>query len=263
MLKILFIGDIVGKLGRKTVAKLLPQFKKELKPDLVIANAENLAHGKGITEATLKEMMEVGVDWFTNGDHAFDSGTELYNRALPILRPANYPPGVAGKGWTIIEKDKFKILLINLLGRVFMKQNFDCPFRKLDEILTNFTNKNLSAIIVDIHADATSEKIALAHHTDGRVTACLGTHTHVMTADYQITKKGMAYITDLGMAGYAEGVIGSAKESIIKTYLEQIKYPAVLPETGRVIFNAILITIDPETKKAISIKPIMKFININ
>lgn len=264
-MKVLFIGDIVGKIGRKAVAKILPKLKKELKPNLVIANAENLAHGKGVTETTLKEMMEAGVDWFTNGDHAFKAKKQIediYNGGLPILRPANYSADIPGQGHAIVAVGKQKILLINLVGRVFMRMDYDCPFRKLDEILTNFAKQNLSAIIVDIHAETASEKITLRHFVDGKISAIIGTHTHVMTADQQITDRGTAYITDAGMTGFANGSIGLDKENIIKTFLTQIKYPHQLPEKGRAIFNSVFITINPKTGKAKSIKPIIKFVEI-
>lgn len=267
MLKILFIGDICGKIGRKAVAKILPKLKKELKPDLVIANAENLAHGKGVTESTLKEMMEAGIDWFTNGDHAFKAKKQIeniYNGGFPILRPANYSAGAPGQGQALITVGKKQILLINLIGRAFMRMDYDCAFRKLDEILANpaLAGQKISAIIVDMHAETTSEKVALGHFADGRVSAILGTHTHVMTADHKITKNGTAYITDAGMTGFADGVIGLDKENIIKTFLTQIKYQHELPEKGQAIFNAVLLDVDPKTAKAKSIKPIKKFVEI-
>ncbi len=263
MLNILFIGDIVGKIGRQATAKLLPDLKKKYKPDLVIANAENLAHGKGITENTVKEMLDAGVDWLTNGDHSFSNGLEIYeNKNLPIIRPANFPPGLPGSGHVIIEIKKHKILLINLIGRVFMRLDYDCPFRKLDEILSNLAKEKLSAIIVDIHAETTSEKASLMHYADGRLSALIGTHTHVMTADAQITDQGTAFITDAGMTGFAQGSIGIDKQGIIKTFLEQVKYPHVIPETGPAILNAVLIKIDENNKKAAAIESIIKFINI-
>jgi metallophosphoesterase (TIGR00282 family) len=272
MLKILFIGDINGKIGRKAVAKLLPGIKKEVKPDLVIANAENSAHGSGVTENTLKELQASGIDWMTNGDHAFKTlkQLELYNK-YPILRPANYSHNVPGRGYAIITIGSRRpggtsknILLINLIGRVFMHLDYDCPFRKLNEILANpiLPEKKLSAIIVDIHAEATSEKTAMGHFADGKVSAVLGTHTHIMTADYKVTEKGTAYITDVGMVGAADSCLGVDKENIIKTFLTQIKYPHVIPEKGPAIFNSVLITINPKTVKATSIKPITKIINI-
>lgn len=265
MLKILFIGDISGKIGRETVNKILPKLKRDLKPDLVIANAENIAHGTGVTEKTLKEVMEAGIDWFTCGDHSFDREKEfdVYDN-LPILRPANFPPNSPGSGYKVIKINKHKILLINLVGRVFMHMDYDCPFRKLDEILSDksLDKKKLSAIIVDIHAEATSEKNALGHFADGRVSAVLGTHTHIMTADHKVTENGTAYITDTGMVGAADECIGVDKENIIKMFLTQIKQKHVILEKGRAIFNAALITIDSKTKKATEIKPITKYVEI-
>lgn len=264
-MKVLFIGDIVGKIGRKAIAKLLPKIKKEYKPDLVIANAENSAHGSGVTENIVRELSDYGIDYMTTGDHAFrkNDKTDVYDK-LNIIRPANFSPEVPGKGHAIIKVGKHNILLINLIGRVMMKLDHDCPFRKLDEILAknNLHEKNLSAIIVDIHAETTSEKICLGLYTDGRVTAVIGSHTHIMTADPQITKKGTAYITDVGMTGFADGSLGIEKDGIIKTFLTQIKYPHVIPEKGQAILNAVLINFNPKTGKAKSIKPIIKFINI-
>ncbi|MFA5197647.1 MAG: TIGR00282 family metallophosphoesterase [Patescibacteria group bacterium] len=263
MINILFIGDINGKIGRKAVAKILPKLKRSEKIDLVIANAENAAHGVGVTEETLKELTKAGIDYFTTGDHAFDKikQVDCYEK-FPIIRPANYPAGVPGEGYIILTKGKHKILLANLVGRVFMSGDYDCPFRKIDEILAMFAKENLSAIIIDIHAEATSEKISLKHYLDGQVSAILGTHTHVMTADAEISDKGTAYITDVGMAGFADGCIGVDKEDIIKTFLTQIKYPHSFPEKGRAIFNSVLLTIDPKNKKTKKIKPIIKLIDI-
>ncbi len=302
MIKILFIGDIVGKIGRRTVQQVLPKLKKELKPDLVVANAENISHGSGVTESALKEVMEAGVDWFTCGDHSFKKEKQLgiYD-SMPILRPANYSAGVPGKGYSVIsisasrtgggeikapliitaasgregvggikgdsgilKNNKHDILLINLIGRVFMKMDYDCPFRKLDEILADkdLAGKNFSAIIIDIHAEATSEKVAMSHYADGRASAVFGTHTHIMTADHKITEQGTAHITDAGMAGFAGGCIGIEKESIINTFLTQIKRSNVIPKKGRAIFNSVLVSIDSKTGKAKKIKPITKFVEI-
>jgi 2',3'-cyclic-nucleotide 2'-phosphodiesterase len=265
MLKILFIGDINGKIGRQAVAKILPKIKKEFKIDLVIANAENVAHGSGVTEETIKELQAAGIDYMTTGDHAFKAqrnSTVFEN--LPVLRPANFPPGLPGRGYLVIEYKKKKIVLINLIGRVFMHMDYDCPFRKLDEILAelDLQGNKLSAIIVDIHAEATSEKIALGHYANGRVTALLGTHTHVMTADQHITDKGMAYITDVGMVGASDGCIGVDKENIIKTFLTQVKHKHVIPEKGNAMFNSVLININEKNSQASLIKPIIKNINI-
>lgn len=267
MLKILFIGDIVGKIGRQSTAEILPKLRKELKLDLVIANAENLAHGKGLTEPTLKEMMAAGVDWFTSGDHAFDNVKylDIFDRELPVLRPANFPPNVPGQGHALISLKGHKILLINLIGRVFMSSDYDCPFRKIEEILAlqSLATEKLSGIIVDIHAEATSEKVALGRFLDGKVSAVIGTHTHVMTADESISEKGTACLTDTGMVGLADGVIGVDKENIIRGFLTQLKFPHVIPESGPATFNATLLAIDPKTAKTEKIERIIKNININ
>lgn len=263
MLKILFIGDINGKIGRKAVAKILPKLKKSQKIDLVIANADNIAHGTGVTEDTLKELQATGVDYFTNGDHAFDKIKQIdcYEK-LPILRPANYSSQAPGQGYTIIKIKKYKILLINLIGRVFMSADYECPFKAINKIMQTFAKKNLSAIIIDIHAEATSEKVALGHHLNGQVSAVLGTHTHIMTADSKITDKGTAYITDVGMVGADNECLGVDKENIIRIFLTQIKYPHVIPKKGPAIFNAVLLDINPKTREAKTIKPIVKSINI-
>lgn len=265
MLKILFIGDIVGRIGREAVAAILPSLKKKYKIDLVIANAENAAHGSGVTEDIAKELMAAGIGFMTTGDHAFrgEKKLELFDR-LPILRPANFPPGVPGRGHAVFKAGRHNILLINLIGRVFMKMDYDCPFRKIDEILANadLPVDKLSAIIIDIHAEATSEKTAFRHYVDGRVSAVLGTHTHIMTADAGLSGLGTAYITDTGMAGAAGGCLGIDKENIIKTFLTQIKYPHAIPEVGEAEFNAVLVNIDEKTRKTQMIEPIKKFITM-
>jgi 2',3'-cyclic-nucleotide 2'-phosphodiesterase len=264
MLNILFIGEINGKIGREAVKKILPDLKKEHAPDLIIANADNLAHGNGISEATIKEMMAVGVNCFTGGDHCFGNTAylNLYDSELPLLRPANYAEAAPGRGHALIDINGHKILIVSLIGQVFMSQDFNNPFAEIDKILSNLANNNLSAIIIDIHAEATSEKIAMFHYLDGRVSAILGTHTHIMTADAQISKIGTALLTDVGMTGFNDGVLGVEKDGIIKTFLTQIKYPHVIPESGRTILNAVLLSIDPKTKKTQIIKPITKYINI-
>jgi len=265
MLNTLFVGEVNGKIGRRAVQEILPELKKEFKPDLIILNADNLAHGNGVSEATLKEMLAAGVDAFTGGDHCFGNtgSLNIYDADLPLLRPANYSNNAPGKGFAIIElKNGHKILLISLIGQVFMSMDHDNAFIKVDEILSNLANNNLSAIIVDMHAEATSEKIALAHYLDGRASAILGTHTHIMTADARISESGTALITDVGMTGFANGVLGVNKDGIIKTFLTQIKTSHEIPESGRAIFNAVFLQIDEKTKKAISIKSITKYINI-
>ncbi len=266
MLKILFIGDIYGKLGRETVKKILPQIKDEEQPNLVIANAENVAHGSGISLPTIKELMSSGVDWLTTGDHAFDNEEQFkfcVAEGLPVIRPANYSAGVPGVGHRLIQTGNYQILLIAVLGRVFLHQDFDDPFRAVDSILDEYLAKfKPSAIIVDIHAEATSEKIALGHYLDGRVSAVLGTHTHVMTADARILSRGTAFMSDVGMVGAVDSVIGLGKENVIKSFLTQIKQEKIVPETGGALLNSVLVTIDPGTAKAVEIKPITRYLTI-
>lgn len=264
MINILFIGEINGKIGRLVVKKILPDLKRELKPALVIANADNLAHGNGVSKDTIKEMVAAGINAFTGGDHCFGNAAHLglYDSEPALLRPANYAAAAPGRGQTVIEISGHKILLISLIGQVFMPMDYNNPFAAADKILSNLANNNISGIIVDMHAQATSEKIAMFHYLDGRVSALLGTHTHIMTADAQVSAFGTALITDVGQSGFADGVLGVEKEGIIKTFLTQIKYPHVIPKVGRAELNAVWLTLDPETKKIIAIKPITRYINI-
>lgn len=264
-LQILFFGDISGKIGRRAVAKILPELRKKYNPDLILANVENLAHGLGVTEKTLKEVIEAGGDFFTSGDHIFDKkeSIEILEKKEPILiRPANFPPGAPGKGERLFEIGTKKILVINLIGRVFFKSQYDCPFRKADEILKKYKDINLSAIIVDFHAEATSEKNALGWYLDGRVSAVLGTHTHVGTDDWQILPNGTAYVTDVGMVGAKDSIIGVDKKGILKTFLTQVPEIHEIPEEGICTVNAVYLEINPKTKKALKIKKIKEEIKI-
>lgn len=258
-MKILFIGDIVGRIGRRTVTKLLPKLRRENKIDFVIANIENAAHGYGATENVLKELLDSGIDFFSSGDHIFkNKKTAILFEKFPLIRPANYPPKAPGEGYKIIDKKGQKLMIVNLIGRTFMKANYDCPFRKLDEILANNNLRDLKkfAIIVDIHAETTSEKACLKHYADGRISALLGTHTHIQTADAEITKQGCAFITDVGMVGFKNGSLGTDTEGLIRSYLSQIKEPHVIPEKGEAILNAVIIEINKNNHKAKKIKPL-------
>lgn len=259
-LKILFLGDIVGRIGRKTVAEILPKLREKYKIDLVIANVENLAHGQGATLKTLIEIQEVGVDFFTSGNHIWKKKevVEIFQKGdLPIIRPANYPPLVPGEGYRIIEIGTKKVAIINLMGRVFMKENLDCPFRKVDEILNSTSNSQLpTSIVVDFHCEATSEKRALGWYLDGRVSVVIGTHTHVPTADAQILPQATAYISDVGMIGAKESILGVDKDIIIKKFLDQIPGAHEIPEKGPVVFQAILVEIDSKSGKAKKIERI-------
>lgn len=242
-MKLLIIGDIIGKPGREATREMIRKIKREQEIDLVIANGENMSHGIGMTQKNYEEMREAGVDFFTTGNHILkkpDIFPEMSKKEVRVIRPANFPPGNPGKGYEVIEVGKKRLLIINLIGRVFMHHSYDCPFRKADEILAEFSKTKLDGILVDFHAEATSEKVALKHYLDGRVSALWGTHTHVPTADLEVTKKDMAYITDLGMVGPTDSVIGDSKESIIESFLKQTHFKLDVP-SGRCVFNAIII----------------------
>jgi len=258
-MKILFIGDIFGRPGRSAVQKMLKPYINENSIDFVIANGENLRHGVGVTEENLAEMKEAGVDFFTSGNHIFDNKDIvpfLDSKKLPIIRPANYPPNVPGRGYEIVETGmKKKILIINLMGRVFIKEHLDCPFRTADSILKEHSKYELDAIFVDFHAEATSEKAGLANYLDGRVTALIGTHTHVATADARILPKGTAFQSDAGFTGPLDSIIGVKKEIMIEHFLTQMKVKHEVA-SGQLVFNAVEITVNDKNIRAESIKPV-------
>ncbi len=266
-MKILFFGDIVGKIGRTALAKTLPGIKAELKPDFTIANVENIAHGFGITPATIEELRATGVDFFTGGNHIFDNKEGLKVFDDPVLgnllvRPANYPPGVPGVGEKVVHIAQKNVLVLNLMGRVFFKQNFDDPFRVLDEAIARHKDDDLAAIIVDFHAEATSEKAAFGLYADGRVSAVLGTHTQVATADWRVLPEGTAFVTDAGPVAGKNGVIGFEKEGPLTVFRTQIPSHFHVLETGPADVNGVLIEVDPKTKKAISIIKVYREITI-
>jgi len=261
-IKILFFGDIFGRPGRQGIIKILPKLKKEYKADLVIANAENLAHGRGVTKSTITDMLDAGIDLFTSGNHIWDKrdGFKLLEEKNPVLiRPANYPSGTAGQGEKLVKVGQKSILVINLIGRVFFREDFNCPFQTVAKILKKYQKKNIAGIIIDFHAEASSEKVAMGYYLDGKVSAVLGTHTHIQTADEKIQENGTAYITDVGMTGPEVSVIGLDKEIIIDNFLTQINKSADIPETDTCQINAVYLEIDPKTQKALKIKRI----NIN
>jgi len=240
------------------MVKILPELKKEYDPDLVIANVENIAHGSGVTRKTLQVIKEAGVDIFTSGNHVFrkpEGGEILQETDSLLLRPANYPDGMPGVGYRFIEVGSRSILLINLIGRVFMKDEVSCPFKKVDEILAaeNKKPENLAGIIIDFHAEATSEKVAFGWYLDGRVSAVLGTHTHVPTADAKILPQGTAYVSDVGMVGATDSVIGDVKEPVIESFLNGTNHSMDIPESGTVDVNAVLLTLDPKSQKALEL----------
>lgn len=264
-MRILFLGDIVARLGRKTTGKVLPRLLKTAKIALVFANAENIAHGKGATKATIEEVRGYGVEYFTSGNHIWwqrNFPEELDDPGLPVIRPANYADDISGRGYAIIDTGKHgKVLLINLLGRTLINQPTTCPFRTVDGILAENNKLKFSAIIVDMHAEMTSEKVALGWYLDGRVSAVLGTHTHIPSNDAWMMPKGTAYVTDIGMVGARHSVLGVKPEIII----QHLKYPMPRKfewvEEGPAVFNSVLLDIDRKTGKAKSIKRIDKTVN--
>jgi 2',3'-cyclic-nucleotide 2'-phosphodiesterase len=250
MFKILFFGDIVGSIGRRGVVSMLPSLKEELKPDLIIANAENIAHGRGITVKTLQELDAAGVDAYTSGNHVWENPAGLGCFSDPawkdrLIRPANVDPERAGRGTMVVEKNGVRILLINLAGQLFMKDTVSSPFLSLDRILAENPDVNLR--IVDIHAEATSEKEALGHYADSRVTAILGTHTHVPTADGKILTGGTGYVTDVGRNGALDSVVGFEKMAAIQRFLDPANRAYDPPEDGPIEINAVLLTANPKT----------------
>ncbi len=247
-LNILFIADIIGRLGRAVTKKVLPGIKGEFSIDLTIGNGENSSGGYGITEKAYNELISAGIDMVTMGNHIFDKKdfAKTLANCPNIVRPANYPPDVPGRDFAIIKVKDVNVAVVNLLGRVFM-QAVDCPFRTIDKLLVEKIKKGASVIIVDMHAEATSEKAAMGYYLDGRVAAVLGTHTHVMTADEKILPNGTAFISDIGMVGASESVIGMQKEPIINRFLTQMPHRFEPVREGKGIFNAVVLKVDKKT----------------
>lgn len=222
-MNILFLSDIVGRPGRDAVAKVISDLKKEFSPDITIANAENISHGKGVTKNALDELIKVGIEFFTSGNHVWkkEGKALLQRKDVPLIRPANYPPDVIGRGYEIRNVLSQKIAIISLIGRTFFRFHYDCPFRTADTILREIEHEKCGTIFVDFHCEATSEARALGFYLDGRVSAVIGTHTHVQTSDDQLLPKGTAYITNAGMCGVSQSVLGKNKDQVIEGFLKQ------------------------------------------
>jgi metallophosphoesterase (TIGR00282 family) len=270
MIKVLFISDIVGKIGRNAVRQYLPTLEKKYRPDLVIANAENLAHGIGATQKTLDEMKEAGISAFTSGNHIWEKGGSeemLDNEQNYLVRPANYPAKKAGRGEIQINIGEIKLNVVNLIGRVFYgwekekKEVLHDPFKILDKIVS--ANRD-GLYLVDFHAEATSEKVALANYFDGRVAAIIGTHTHAQTADERILENGTGFISDAGMVGYYDSVIGADKQQIYHLFLKtgQSSKKHDLPSTGLAVFNAVYLEIDEKSRKTKRIERINELVGV-
>ena len=253
-MKIIFIGDIVGKQGRLAVRALLPNLVSRYKIDIVIANGENAAGGFGITESTSTELFSYGIDVITTGNHVWDKKEALPYLAKEhrVLRPLNYPPGVPGSGFLVFSpKKKPPVAVLNVSGRVFMNL-LDCPFRAAKAALEDI-GESAKVIIIDFHAEATSEKIAFGYYVDGKASAVIGTHTHVQTADEKILPGGTAYITDVGMTGPASGVIGIEKNQIIERFLTHMPRKFDVAD-GKSILSAVVIEADEESGRATGIQ---------
>lgn len=260
MIKILFIGDTYGEPGRKAVELFVNPMKQRGEVDFVVCNAENSAGGAGLTESVAKELFQNGCDVLTGGDHFFDKKRELeeyLKKSPPVIRPANFPKGVPGAGSCVVESKGVKIGVIHVAGQVFMRYHFSSPFLSVDEEIEKVSRQGASVILVDMHAEATSEKSAISWYVDGRVAAVVGTHTHVQTADERVSQKGTACITDLGMTGPYDSVIGAEKQLILQRFLTQIN---IKKEVARndVRLSGALVTVDPLSGKATAIERIQR-----
>lgn len=257
-MRVLFIGDIVGEPGRKAVKELVPKIKKREKLDFVIANGENVAGGSGITPVLLDELLSYGVDVVTTGDHVWKRKeiVERISQDARILRPANYPRESPGFGSTVVQsKSGVDVGVIDIQGRVFM-QAIECPFRAVKAELDRMKNK-ARIVIVDVHAEATSEKIALGWYLDGLVSAVVGTHTHVQTADEKILPQGTAFLTDAGMTGPFDSVIGRKKEQVLTRFITQMPVRFEMAD-GDIQLHGAIIDVDEKTGKANSIKRVQE-----
>lgn len=255
VLRILYFGDLVGAPGREVFQKHINKLRTQFKADAVLVNGENSAQGRGITSRVVHFFKHNHVDVITTGNHIWRH-KEIYgylDNNDDLLRPANYPPGCPGKGMTTFSVGPYTIGVINLQGRIFMRDSVDDPFRKVDEILATLRRKT-KIILVDFHAEATSEKHGLAYYLDGRVSAVVGTHTHVQTADERVLPEGTAYITDLGMAGALNSMIGMKKDAIIKNMRMQMPVKFEVETSGPMVLCGVCISIDTSTGVATDIE---------
>jgi len=263
--KILFFGDLIGSLGRKAVIRSLPDLRAKHAPDFVVANVENLSHGRGISPKTLRELDAAGVDCYTSGNHVWENEQGLPCFSDPVwknrlIRPGNMRPELPGLGHAILERNGCKIVLVNVLGQLFMEdQKATSPFAYFDEICKLYQNLPL---LVDFHAEATSEKEAFGHYADGRAAAVLGTHTHVSTADAKILPNGTAYVTDVGRSGGYDSVVGFEKSSAVRRFLDPTHKAYDPQSSGAAEANAVMVEIDLDTKRALSILPIHELLDI-
>jgi metallophosphoesterase (TIGR00282 family) len=250
--RILFVGDVVGRPGRAAVRELLPGLKRRLGIHFTIVNCENAAAGFGVTPEICEELFEAGADCLTGGNHSWKK-REIYSyidRCERLLRPANYPEGAPGRGWHVYQAGPHRIAVVNLLGLTHLAP-LDCPFRAFDTIQARAAEET-PLLVVDFHAEATSEKQALGWYADGRATAVIGTHTHVQTADERLLPGGTGYLTDVGMTGPVDGVLGVAREAVLEQFLTRMPVRFEVA-SGPAMLMAVMIEADPDTGRAISL----------
>lgn len=255
-MNVFFIGDVMGAPGRRALASILPGLRDSLKLDLVIANCENVDNGNGVTPETAGELLDASVDVLTSGNHVWDKRVALdYIRREPrLLRPHNYPPDVPGSGWYIAQADRHRVGVLNLLGNVFMEPTIGCPFRAADEVLHQKPD-DIKIVLVDMHAENAMEKAALGWYLDGRVSAVVGTHTHIPTADERVLPQGTAYITDVGMTGCYDSVVGLGIDNAVTRLMRKLPAPWDVAEgAGRLC--GVVIDVDERTGKSHSIRRI-------
>ncbi|MGI2250021.1 TIGR00282 family metallophosphoesterase [Staphylococcus cohnii] len=247
-MRILFIGDIVGKIGREAISNYLPKLKQTYKPTVTIVNAENAAHGKGLTEKIYKSLLREGVDFMTMGNHTYGQ-RQIYDfieNANRMVRPANFPDEAPGVGMRFIQINEIKLAIINLQGRAFM-QDIDDPFKKADALIAE-AQKETDYIFVDFHAETTSEKNAMGWYLDNRVSAVVGTHTHIQTSDERILPGGTGYITDVGMTGYYDGILGINREEVITRFITSLPQRHVVLDEGRSVLSGVIIDLNKDGK---------------
>ncbi|MBQ4899014.1 TIGR00282 family metallophosphoesterase [Paenibacillus sp. Marseille-P2973] len=254
-MKVLFIGDIVGNTGRKALKETLPRLKSKYNPHIIIANGENAASGRGITPKIAREFFELGIHGLTMGNHTWDNKEifDFIDDEPRLVRPANYPPGTPGLGSTIIKANGKELALVNLMGRTFLPA-IDDPFRMADDIVDELSKKH-KCILVDFHAEATSEKIAMGWHLDGRVSLVVGTHTHVQSNDDTVLPQGTAYLTDAGMVGSREGILGMERSAVLRKFTTQLPVRFQVDE-GKWHFHGCVVDIDEATGHAKKIEKI-------
>lgn len=252
-MNIMMIGDICGRPGRRAATHHIPVLKEQYGLDFIIANGENTAGGVGITAKVLHELLEMGIDCVTTGNHIWDKKEifDFIESESSLLRPANYPPGTPGRGYSVFPVKNSKVAVINLLGRVFMPP-VDCPFRTAEQIVAEI-KKECEVIIIDFHAEATSEKAALGYYLDGQVSCVAGTHTHIQTADERVLPGGTAFISDIGMVGAKESILGIEKEPVIDKFLTGLPSKFLVASNDETLFCAIVIKFDLFAGKVVDI----------